>query len=39
MPSFTISKDMSGAKFKNGSRDPDDAPFRGGLSSLGTHAR
>jgi len=35
VPSFTISKDMIAAKFKkNGSRQPDYAPFRGGLSSL-----
>jgi len=29
VPSFTISKDMIGAKLtKNGSRDPDHAPFK-----------
>jgi len=31
MPSFTSYKDMIKAKFKNGSRDSDHAPFRGGL--------
>jgi len=34
VPSFTIFKDMIGAKFKNGLRDHDHAPFKGGLSSL-----
>jgi len=34
VPSFTNSKDMIGAKFKNRSRDPDHAHFRGGLSSV-----
>jgi len=31
--SFTNYKDMIGAKFKNGSRDSDHSPFRGGVSS------
>jgi len=31
MPSFTNYKDVTGAKFKNGSRDSDHASFRGGL--------
>jgi len=34
VPSFIISKDMSGAKLKSGSRDPHHAPFKGGLSFL-----
>jgi len=34
LPSFTNYKDMIGAKLKNGSRDFDHAPFRGGLSPL-----
>jgi len=34
VPSFTISKDLFGTKFKKGSRDLDHAPFRDGLLSL-----
>jgi len=34
VPSFTISKDMIGTQFKNGSRDPDHAPFKDDLSAL-----
>jgi len=34
VPIFTTYKDIIGVKLKNGSRDPNHAPFRGGLSSL-----
>ena len=32
VPSFINYKEMIGAKFKKGSRDSDNAPFRGDLS-------
>jgi len=32
---FSRSGDIAGIKIENGSCDPDNAPFRGGLSSMG----
>jgi len=37
MPSFTGFKDMIGVKLKNGSRDPEHAHYRSGLSSKPKH--